>query len=264
MSGRKRISANQIGIYMKSRQQGKTQAISAARADISERSARRIEKRKFQVAKVERNWRTRKDPFENVWEKDLLPLLSEEPRLETRTLLEILQDKYGDQYPDKLLRTLQRRVKQWKTIFGPEKEIIFRQKHIPGQQGISDFTNANELKITIRGEPLPHLLYHYRLSYSGWEYLQVVFGGESYPALAEGLQNAFWESGGVPETHRTDSLSAAYKNCSDKEKEDFTNAYVSFCSHYGTKPTRNNKGISHENGSIESPNGIKQHFFCKI
>ena len=41
---------------------------------------------------------------------------------------------------------------------------------------------------------------------------KIVQGGESYTALAEGMQNAFWSIGGVTETHRTDSLSAAYKN----------------------------------------------------
>ena len=159
------------------------------------------------------------------------------------------------------MRTLQRRVRQWKAISGPEKEIIFRQNHPPGWQGISDFTNADELNVTIRGEALYHLFYHFRLSYSGWEFSQVVLGGESYTALAEGLQKALWNAGGVPKTHRTDSLSAAYKNCSDKAKEDFTESYIQLCGHYGIEPTRNNKGVSHENGSIESPNG---HFKNKM
>ena len=94
-----------------------------------------------------------------------------------------------------------------------------------------------------------------------WEFVQVVLGGESYSALAEGIQNALWGSGGVPDTHRTDSLSAAYKNCSDKTKEEFTESYMALCKHYGMEPTRNNKGVSHENGSIESPNG---HFKNKL
>ena len=116
---------------------------------------------------------------------------------------------------------------------GPEKEVIFRQKNPPGWQSISDFTNADKLEITIRGEPFPHLLYHFRLSFSGYEFAQVVQGGESYPALAEGMQNAFWSIGGITETHRTDSLSAAYKNCSDKTKEEFTESYRQLCEHYG-------------------------------
>jgi hypothetical protein len=184
MSGRK-ITNHQIRLYMKSKQEGKTQAIAAARAGFSERSARRIENRQFQLIKKQRNWKTRNDPFESVWQTELVPLLEAEPKLEARTLLQELQNRHVGEYPDRLLRTLQRRVKQWKATSGPEKEIIFRQKHPPGWQGISDFTDAGKLNITIRGEPFPHLLYHYRLSFSGWEYAQVVLGGESYTALAE-------------------------------------------------------------------------------
>ena len=120
---------------------------------------------------------------------------------------------------------------------------------------MSDFTNANALGVTIQKAPFEHLLYHYRLVYSMWESVSVVLGGESFTALAEGLQNALWLSGGVPETHRTDSLSAAYKNCSDKEKEDFTEDYTALCNHYHMEPTRNNKGIAHENGAIEASHG---------
>ena len=249
------IKSQQIRIYMDSKQEGKSQRAAAAAAGFSERSSYRVEKRLFQPAKRERNWRTRQDPFESVWLNELVPLLEAQPKLEARTLLEELQRRYEGKYPDKLLRTLQRRVRQWRATSGPDKEVIFRQNHPPGWQGISDFTDAKSLGITVRGEPLPHLFYHYRLSFSGWEHAQVILGGESYTALTEGLQNAFWSSGGVPETHRTDSLSAAYKNLSDKTKEEFTKSYQQFCDHYGTEPTRNNKGVSHENGSIESPHG---------
>jgi transposase len=253
MSGKK-ITINQIRLFMQSKERGKSVAVAAAQAGFSERSAYNIEKRSFEPANCKRSWKTRQDPFESVWKSELVPLLESFPKLEARTLLEELQKRYPEQYPEKQLRTLQRKVKHWKTISGPEKEIIFRQKNPPGWQGISDFTNANELDVTIRGEIFPHLLYHFRLSFSGYEFAQVVQGGESYSALAEGLQNAFWCVGGVPKTHRTDSLSAAYKNCSDKTKEEFTESYRQFCEHYGTEPTRNNKGVSHENGGIESPN----------
>lgn len=253
MSGR-RITDHQIRLYMQSKQNGNSKKIAAAQAAFSERTAYNVENRSIEPHYHEKRWKTRTDPFETVWLSELVPLLAKSPNLEARTLLEELQRRYDDQYPDKLLRTLQRRVKQWKVTSGPEKEVIFRQNHPPGREGISDFTHADALGITIRGEALPHLLYHYRLSYSGVEFVQVVLGGESFTALAEGLQNAFWYTGGIPETHRTDSLSAAYKNFSDKSKEEFTEAYVELCNHYGVEPTRNNKGIAHENGSIESPN----------
>ena len=254
MSG-KWITNNQIRLFMHSKKSGKSQAVAAAQAGFSERSAYNVANRSFQTADRKRSWKTKSDPFEAVWQSELVPLLEASPKLEARTLLEEIQKRYPDQYPEKQLRTLQRRVRQWKAIEGPEKEVIFRQKNPPGWQSISDFTNANELGVTIRGELFHHLLYHFRLSFSGYEFAQIVQGGESYPALSEGLQNAFWNIGGVTETHRTDSLSAAYKNCSDKTKEEFTESYHQFCEHYGIEPTRNNKGVSHENGAIESPNG---------
>jgi hypothetical protein len=113
-----------------------------------------------------------------------------------------------------------------------------------------------QFSVTINtGEPLDHRLYHFRLAYSGFQHAHVVLGGESYVALAEGLQNALWALGGVPHEHRTDSLSAAFKNLDKSAQADLTVRFDALCSHYGMAPTRNNKGFAHENGSIESPNG---------
>src|SRR3954465_8286743 len=111
------------------------------------------------------------------------------------------------------------------------------------------------LGITIAGEPFDHRLYHFRLAFSGFEHAHVVLGGESFVALAEGLQNALWTLGGVPEQHRSDSLSAAFRNLDTDAKEDLTLRYEAFCTHYGMTPTRNNPGVAHENGSIESSHG---------
>ena len=254
MSGKK-ITKQQIRIYMNARKNGKTQKIAAAQSGFSKRSAHNIEKRGYVEAKPDRNWKTRKDPFESVWESEVIPLLEQNPHLQARTILEELQRKYLEKYPETLLRTLQRRVRKWRAISGPEKEIIFRQNHPPGWQGMSDFTHASKLEVTICGKKLEHILYHYRLVYSKWEAVSVVLGGESFSALSEGLQNALWLSGGAPKTHRTDSLSAAYKNCSEKKKEEFTKDYTELCTHYQMEPTRNNKGVAHENGAIEASHG---------
>ena len=121
--------------------------------------------------------------------------------------------------------------------------------------GLSDFTDVADLGVTIAGELLDYRLYHFRLPFSGFEHAHVVLGGESFVALAEGLQNARWSLGGVPEQHRSDSLSAAFRNLGADAKEDLTHRYEAFCSHYGMTPTRNNPGVSHENGSIESAHG---------
>jgi len=91
------------------------------------------------------------------------------------------------------------------------------------------------------------------LAYSGFEHAHVILGGESYVALAEGLQNALWALGGAPREHCSDSLSAAFRNLDKDTREDLTRRYDALCAHYGMEPTRNNRGIAHENGSIESP-----------
>src|SRR5262245_15388002 len=130
-----------------------------------------------------------------------------------------------------------------------------RQEHAPGRLGLSDFTDTSPLGVTIAGVALAHRLYHFRLAFSGFEHAHVVLGGESFVALAEGLQNALWSLGGVPEQHRSDSLSAAFRNLDADAKEDLTLRYEAFCAHYGMTPTRNNAGVAHENGSIESSHG---------
>ena len=121
--------------------------------------------------------------------------------------------------------------------------------------GLSDFTKLKQVKITIAGKPFEHLLYHYCLACSGWQYVQVNLGGESFIALCQGLQNAIEKSGGCPLEHRSDSLSAAYRNLGGRTNEDLTQMYQRLCQHYRMRPTRNNRGIAHENGSIESPHG---------
>lgn len=229
---------------------GESQELAAVKTGISIRSAKRVEK--IKKCKSDNQKRGPKnDPLEEVWESELVPLLQRAPKLQSITLLEYLQAKFPDQYDGSILRTLQRRVKIWKGIHGPGKEIIFRQIHPPGEQGMSDFTNCDELEVTIRGLSFPHLIYRFCLPYSTWEYTQVCRGGESFAALSEGMQNAFDELDGCPVTHRTDSLSAAYRNLGQPTAEDFTESYKELCAIYGVKPTRNNKGVKHENGCVE-------------
>jgi hypothetical protein len=234
---------------MQHRKQGHTQAVAAAKAGVSERSARRIDKAERSPRKP-RHWRTREDPLAEVWNSELVPLLEREPSLTGLTLLEYLDDNYPGRFQQSHLRTLQRRVQRWRALHGPEQEVIFRQKAVPGRQGLSDFTHPNDA-ITVAGEPFPHLLYQFRLAYSGWRSVTVVRGGESYAALSSGLQRALRQAGGVPEEHRTDSLSAARNNQVNR----WTDQYQGLCDHYGLRPTTNNLGQSHENGAVECAHG---------
>lgn len=234
---------------MQHRKQGHSQAIAAAKTGISERSGRRIEKSERSPPKP-RHWRTRADPLEEVWDSELVPLLEREPSLTGTTLLEYLDDNYPGRFQQSHLRTLQRRAQQWRTLHGPEQDVIFRQQAVPGRQGLSDFTHPSDA-ITVAGEPFPHLLYQFRLAYSGWRSVTVVRGGESYAALSTGLQRALRHAGGVPEEHRTDSLSAARNNQVNR----WTDQYQGLCDHYGLRPTTNNLGQSHENGAVECAHG---------
>ena len=250
MSG-KHITQLQENSYMKNRQTGFTQETSAAKAGISIRSGRRIEKGE-KTRRKERKWRTRKDPFEAVWDSELVPLLENESSLTGITLWDYLDEQHPGKYPERYLRTLQRRVKHWQATQGPDREVMFRQSLPAGHQGLSDFTHPNT-DITIDGKAFPHLLYQFRLAFSGWRHVHIIQGGESYSALADGLQSALHTLGGSPKEHRTDSLSAAYVNSVEKQR--LTEDYHNLCKHYGMRPTINNLGVSHENGAIESPHG---------
>jgi hypothetical protein len=239
---------------MSARETGCPQTHAAQIAGIDERSGRRIEKGQHRTGPKTRSGRTRVDPLAEVWEQELQPMLTKEPRLTPITLHEYLVQKYPGQYQNSL-RTLQRRVQQWKAINGSPQEVMFPIRHLPGVMGLSDFTKLKKMVVTINGQEFKHLLYHYRLAYSGWQHVQVVQGGESFISLAQGLQHALQACGGAPEQHRSDSLSAAYKNSGGRSHEQLTKSYEELCAHYHLQPTRNNLGVAHENGSIESPHG---------
>ena len=249
MSGT-RITDQQVCLYMKIRK-NKSQGLAAAKAGISERSARRIESAvTLPSQNPRRYWRSRADPFALVWDTEIAPLLKSAPKLMAITLLRKLQDDHPGSFSDGMLRTLQRHIRQWRALEGPPKEVFFPQEHAPGHRGLSDFTAMGDLRITIANAPFAHILYHFVLAFSRWEHAEVVEGGESFESLSKGLQNALWQAGGAPQEHRSDSLSAAFKNLT--EEKDFTVRYTGLLDHYGMTGTRNNRGVSHENGSVES------------
>jgi len=254
MPGR-RINRTQVAKYMEHRKELEQEA-AAAKVGISVRSARRIERAGGLPSKQEaRPWRTRSDPLSRWWESDIVPLLASAPGLNAVTILEELQRRYPTEVMPALLRTLQRRLRQWRTIYGGEREVYFAQAHPPGRLGLSDFTDGAELGVWVEGQPLAHRLYQFALAYSGWRHVEVVLGGESFEALASGLQNALWQLGGVPEEHRTDSLSAAFRNLTAEAAKDLTQRYELLCAHYVMRASRNNPGASHENGAIEARQG---------
>jgi len=79
-----------------------------------------------------RAWRTRKDPFESAWPEILL-WLQEQPEATAKSLLERLHRQYPGRFPEGQLRTLQRRIREWRRVMarkliytcldGTEKEV---------------------------------------------------------------------------------------------------------------------------------------------
>jgi transposase InsO family protein len=241
-------------LYMKYRQTD-SPPVAAAKASFSSSTAYRFEKdRRLPSQNKGGRDRRRPDPLASVFETEVVPMLKAAPGVRAVAIFEEMLRRHPELGAG-IRRTLERRIRAWRAIHGEEQEVIFRQTHEVGQVGLSDFTDMGEIGVTIAGVPIDHRLYHFRLAYSGFEHAHVVLGGESFVALAEGLQNALWSLGGAPREHRTDSLSAAFCNLERNAHDDLTRRYEELCAHYGMRPSRNNRGIAHENGAIESSHG---------
>lgn len=228
-------------------------AASARMTGMDEKTARdyRDDRRLPSERKKPRDYRTRVDPFKDVWD-EVQARLEAQPRLQAKTLFEWLQEKYPGQYPDSTRRTFERRVAKWRSLSGPGKSVMFDQIHHLGRLAASDFTVMNDLGVTIAGQRFDHMLFHCVLTYSNVESVSLCFS-ESFEALSAGIQKAFWEFGGVPQRHRTDSLTAAVNNHSDRKTH--TARYQALMEHYGTKPEKTNARCANENGDVESSNG---------
>ena len=243
------VTDGQVRLLMKGIQKEKTLAVAAAKAGMSEKTARRYRDLGKLPGEVRprHDWRTRQDPFEAVWTK-VRGHLEREPGLEARTLFDALQREHPGQFADGQLRTLQRRVKTWRAVEGPAREVYFPQVHTPGRLCESDFTHMTSLGITLAGRPFAHLVYHFVLTYSNWETGTICFS-ESFESLSEGLQNALWELGGVPAEHRTDRLTAAVHKT--EHPEEFTQHYEALLRHYDLVGQKIQAGQANENGDIE-------------
>ena len=253
MPGR-HVTDHQMRLFMHLRQTH-TLAAAAAKASISTATGYRIAADpRLPSMRKEPRGRRRPDPLGDLFEAEVVPMLEAAPGLRPVAIFEEMVRRHPE-LGGGIRRTLERRIRAWRAVHGPEREVIFRQTHEPGRLGLSDFTHAGDLGVTLAGAALDHRLYHFRLAYSGFQHVHVVLGGESFAALAEGLQGALWSLGGAPRAHRTDSLSAAFRNLGRDAEDDLTRRYEGLCAHYRMIPTRNNKGLAHENGSIEGPHG---------
>ena len=225
------------------------QAIAAAKAGMDAKTARKYRRLGHVPSELPAlaRWRTRPDPFVEVW-GEVFELLRGNAGLEAKTVFEYLQRQNPGRFQDGQLRTLQRRVKGWRATEGPAREVFFAQQHPPGRLGASDFTHMEELGVTIQGQSFPHLIYHFVLTYSNWETGTVCYS-ESFESLSEGLQNAMWRLGKAPERHRTDRLSTAVNNMSDPAE--FTERYQGLMRFYGLEGEKTQANHGNENGDVE-------------
>ena len=79
---------------------------------------------------------------------------------------------------------MQRRVREWRAQYGPDREVYFERAAVPGREAAFDFTDANDLGVTIRGVPFSHLLRECVLSYSKWTYVTLAVS-ETFEAPGE-------------------------------------------------------------------------------
>ena len=243
----------QVGVLRRRRMEGKTQEAAAAAAAMSVRSARKWEHGAFPSQRGKpHTWRTRADPFGEVFESEVVPLLAADEKrvLEARTLLGELNRRHPGDFSARHLRTLQRRIRQWRALNGPDKEVFFPQEHPPGREAAYDFTNCDELDVTICGTPFEHLLFELVLRFSGWRWPTVALS-ESYEALLLGVQEALWRLGGVVEVLRSDNLSAATHELPLSGGRALTRRYQGLLDHYGLGSTRISPSRAHENGVVE-------------
>lgn len=246
------VRDRQVRLLRKKMAEGLTQEAAAAAAGMSVRTARTWQAGLLPgETKEERKWRTRKDPFEAVWDSEVVPLLKadEDGVLDATTVLEELRRRCGDTYGPSQLRTLQRRMHDWRRLHGPHREVFFEQVPVAGREGAFDFTDATELGVTIAGQAFVHQLFEFVLAFSKWRWVCIAFS-ETFEALVAGLQGALWALGGVPRVWRSDNLSAATHQLPGGGRE-LNARFAAVLTHYGAESTRIEPGESHQNGIAE-------------
>ncbi len=241
----------EVRLMMQERGKGRSQAVAAARAGMSERTARKYERSGVQPSQQRqpRTHRTRVNPFAEDWAW-VVSQLERDPALQATTLFALLCARAPERYQAIQVRTLQRHIATWRAIHGPERAVYFAQEPRPGYMAQSDFTHMTSLGVTLGGVAFPHLLYHLVLPYSNVEAVRVCFS-ESFEALAEGLEQSLWQLGGVPLTHRTDHLGAALRPLDVAGRQEFRERYLALLAHYGMEASANTAGEAHQNGDVE-------------
>jgi transposase len=251
----------QVRLLMKERSNGKTQEQAAVKANLRSRKTVRKYEQQGELPselKQPRSYRTRPDPFEKDW-AEVEKELETASELEAKTIFEWLCERDGVKYQEGQLRTLQRRVSNWR-VLNRSQMLTLDQVHQPGEVLQSDGTCMNELKVSLQGEPFEHILFHSVLPYSNWEWGRVV-QSESLLSIRLGLQSTLIKLGHVPQAHQTDHTTAATHKlgAADREKSPqdrgYNAEYLQLLTHYGLEARTIHVASPNENGDVESSNG---------
>jgi len=115
----------QVKGLFRSMSEGKPLYASAQKADICENTARKyVQSQRFpSELNTPHTWRTRSDPFKDVWPR-VEAILADEPRFEAKSAFEWLQREYPGKFPDNQLRTLQRRFRHWHATKGNPRKCF--------------------------------------------------------------------------------------------------------------------------------------------
>lgn len=265
----------QVRIMMRERQQGKTQTQAAAKANLRSRKTAAKYERLDQLPsqlKTPRSYRTRPDPFADIWEQ-AGEMLAEAPELEAKALFEWFCEQAPGRFQEGQLRSFQRRVLDWRAVH-QDQTAVLEQVHRPGEVLETDGVHLAELGVTIAGQLLDHLLIHSVLPYSNWEWGYLA-QSESLLALRGGLMASLGRLKAVPQYHRTDNSSAATHAPGGGEDElraisgrGYNPAYLQLLAHYGLEPQTTHLSSPQENGDVESlhsglKRALKQHLLLR-
>jgi len=263
----------QVRLLMKERSQGKTQQQAAVKVNLRSRKTVQKYEQLGQLPselKASRGYRTRSDPFEKDW-AEVESKLAAAPELEAKAIFEWLCERNGTHYQEGQLRTLQRRISNWRVLNG-NPTLTLDQTHHPGEVLQSDGTCMNDLEVTLQGEPFDHILFHSVLPYSNWEWGRVV-QSESLLSIRLGLQSTLLKLGYVPQAHQTDHTSAATHKLGAADRQSsrergYNEEYLQLLAHYGLEARTIHLSSPNENGDVESSNGglkraVKQHLLLR-
>ncbi|MBM4355171.1 MAG: IS21 family transposase [Deltaproteobacteria bacterium] len=223
-------------------------------------AAKYLKSRKLPSETVhKRTWRTHADAFSEVW-PEVEQMLRDLPELEAKAVFEYLVEDRCMRFQEGQLRTFQRRVREWRALHGPDKEVFFAQEHRPGEAMQWDFWEADELGVTIAGVAFPHMLFHAVLPYSNWEHV-TVSRSESMLAIRAGLTRSMRRLQHIAQFVQSDSSSAATHRivggvgsgeAGGLSERGFNKEYEDLIRHYGMTPRRIGVGKSEQNGDVEA------------